>query len=102
MPYRDPNENARVKISHRLRNNRLWEAYKERTPCFDCGKFFKHWQMEFDHVRGEKRFNIGALKHGSMFAPRAAEELEKCDLVCALCHRDRTYYRQTLMTSRKD
>ncbi len=47
--------------------------------------------MDFDHVHGKKLFTIGsgivrALK-------KVMNEIAKCDLVCANCHRVRTYKR---------
>lgn len=55
-------------------------------PCLDCGRVFHYCQMDFDHVRGVKVAGVHDLKS------RAAilAEVEKCDLVCANCHRVRT------------
>ena len=64
---------------------------KNTTPCFDCKVLYvgEPWLTEFDHVRGEKRFSISrAIKNGSM--KTLLEEIEKCDLVCLVCHRRRT------------
>lgn len=66
-------------------------------PCTDCGGIFPHYVMEFDHVpeRGEKKKNICELSGSSKFtSKRVQEELKKCDLVCANCHKVRTYLRK--------
>jgi hypothetical protein len=63
---------------------------KSSTPCMDCGNIYPYYVMDFDHVRGEKSFNIGNSSNQSSLT-RIKEEIEKCDLVCANCHRIRTH-----------
>jgi hypothetical protein len=48
--------------------------------------------MDFDHIHGEKTGNISAMsrKKGIL---QLQEELSKCELVCANCHRERTWKR---------
>lgn len=67
----------------------LWNL--KSVPCADCGIQYQPWQMQFDHVRGEKLFGISDFR-----ASEAAviAEVAKCDVVCANCHADRTYRRQ--------
>lgn len=61
----------------------------KNKPCMDCGGTFPPECMDFDHVRGEKRFGIGSiLPHCS--EEKLMEEIAKCDLVCSNCHRIRT------------
>ncbi len=31
---------------------------RKSVPCADCGGKFPHWNMQFDHVRGEKMFAV--------------------------------------------
>lgn len=59
-------------------------------PCADCGRRFPPEVMDFDHVRGQKVSNISALRQ-SVGARRLDAEIAKCDVVCANCHRKRTY-----------
>jgi len=63
-------------------------------PCTDCGHTFHPEAMEFDHVRGVKYKNISQLIVQRTSVKRLDEELLKCDLVCANCHRVRTYNRR--------
>jgi hypothetical protein len=50
--------------------------------------------MEFDHRSGEGKVGaIADVKNSGAFRKLIAE-LEKCDLVCANCHRIRTYERR--------
>lgn len=58
-------------------------------PCFDCGKCFPPECMDFDHVRGEKVGDVGQL-FIAVSIEALIDEIEKCDLVCANCHRIRT------------
>lgn len=62
------------------------------APCSDCGGTFPPCAMDFDHVRGEKRRGIAAAIGRSRAA--LLRELEKCELVCANCHRIRTHIRR--------
>jgi hypothetical protein len=65
------------------------------NPCADCGVRYPHYVMDFDHREGEiKLANISALnQHRRVSIPKLAAEIAKCDLVCANCHRERTYQR---------
>lgn len=65
--------------------------YKESNPCADCGRFFPAHVMDLDHVRGVKFRSVS--KMGTYSETRLLEELAKCDLVCANCHRVRTHAR---------
>lgn len=48
--------------------------------------------MDFDHVRGEKAFSIAVRYVHSL--DKLFAEIEKCDIVCANCHRIRTQARR--------
>ena len=59
-------------------------------PCVDCGES-DPVVLEFDH-RGDKAFNIAkGLRDRSWEA--LIDEIAKCDVVCANCHRRRTAVR---------
>jgi hypothetical protein len=62
-------------------------TYFATHPCHDCGET-DPLVLEFDHLR-DKRFNIGsALPYRNWESILA--EIEKCEVVCANCHRRRT------------
>ena len=48
--------------------------------------------LEFDHLR-DKRFEISAALHGRNWQA-ILDEIEKCEVVCANCHRRRTARRR--------
>jgi len=90
---------------HRIRtkNNRgktknlRMQRYRDKInvlknkPCVDCGNIFSPRAMDFDHVRGEKIATIAQM--WSWPWDQVLLELEKCELVCANCHRVRTHNR---------
>lgn len=54
---------------------------------------YPYYVMQFDHARGLKDFDIaGGARYVSL--QRLEEELQKCDVVCANCHAERTYQRR--------
>ena len=61
-------------------------------PCLDCKRKFPPCAMDFDHVRGDKEFTIGPSWATAL--DKLLEEIEKCELVCANCHRIRTQKRR--------
>jgi hypothetical protein len=66
---------------------------KVETPCADCGLFFQPVIMDFDHGDSEKKGNVSHLAI-SASTKKLKEEIEKCEVVCANCHRMRTYNRK--------
>lgn len=68
--------------------------YKEDKGCADCRNRFPHYMLEFDHRPGHKKVdNVYRVlkKYG---IDKAWEEVKKCDVVCANCHKHRTYHRE--------
>ena len=67
--------------------------YKLEQQCADCDRHFtKSYHLDFDH-RPEhvKSFTLSRVGNRPWSAIWA--EVAKCDVVCALCHRDRTFSR---------
>ena len=65
---------------------------KESTPCTDCGISYPYYVMDFDHVRGNKTGNISHMINSAV-TKKVREEIEKCEIVCSNCHRQRTFDR---------
>lgn len=61
--------------------------YLLEHPCIDCGES-DPVVLEFDHVIGKKRDNVSNLKRSSVIAVK--EEIKKCEVRCANCHRKKT------------
>lgn len=71
-------------------------ALKTGVACLDCEIVYPYYIFDFDHVRGKKTFNISEAGSRGVSMSRLREELDKCDLVCANCHRERTQSRSNL------
>jgi predicted transcriptional regulator len=61
--------------------------------CPDCGEEKEWFQMDFDHVRGVKKFSLSQYHRHTQSLKVVQAEVDKCDIVCACCHRLRTYVR---------
>jgi hypothetical protein len=62
-------------------------TYLEEHPCLDCGED-DIVVLEFDHLRDKVRA-VAEMVNTHGWAAIAAE-IEKCEVVCANCHRRRT------------
>lgn len=62
----------------------------KNVPCADCGQSYPSYVMDFDHRDpSTKMFELAKAKlYGEA---RIRAEIAKCDVVCANCHRARTY-----------
>ncbi len=72
------------------RHQEKWKVIQKAkdVSCKDCNEKYLWVAMVFDHVRGEKVKNVARLlASGSMQA--MLDEIQKCEVVCASCHRVR-------------
>lgn len=67
----------------------VW-SYLENNPCVDCGETDPRL-LEFDHVRGEKKAAVSQLASGRYSIKTLQDEIDKCEVRCASCHRKKTY-----------
>ena len=63
---------------------------KEDNPCVDCGRYDKHYVMEWDHRSEVKNCSPGAARNWA----KMWRELAIVDLVCVRCHSTRTWARR--------
>ena len=75
------------------------DELKRGQPCLDCEHLFAPYIMEFDHVRGVKRHNIGQM--GNHTREQVLREIAKCELVCCACHRIRSHARRLVSGTAK-
>lgn len=60
------------------------------VPCLDCGRRFPSYVMDLDHRDPAiKSFTVSQSK--TIKVSRILTEIQKCDVVCANCHRERTH-----------
>ena len=94
---REYTKKNRQEITNKVARNRhrvleyINEA-KRNKPCMDCGGIFLPCAMDFDHRPDEhKEFSVSQMRSFSF--QKIDEEIAKCDLVCANCHRVRSWLR---------
>lgn len=64
--------------------------YKESRGCMDCGES-NPLVLDFDHRDpAKKSFTIGSVARKGWSLEVLYKEIDKCDVVCANCHRIRT------------
>ena len=68
-----------------------WYRTQKAHPCMDCGHTYPYYVMDFDHRDPQtKKHNVSELVAQGR-KKKLEQELAKCDLVCANCHRERTH-----------
>lgn len=73
--------------------NALVDSYKA-AGCADCKTVYPSYVMDFDHLEDSVKVNDVAGMRGWSLR-RVEEEIAKCEVVCANCHRRRTHQRRT-------
>lgn len=73
-----------------LRNLAILRDYKASKGCADCGEN-DPIVLDFDHLdRSTKKYQLGDVTRIGWSIERMMEEIAKCEVVCANCHRRRT------------
>ena len=94
-----PDQGTRGSGGDESRSARSWSTTCDLHPCVDCGES-DIVVLEFDHLR-DKTANVSYLISTGEI-PRIKEEIAKCEVVCANCHRRRTSERGGWYRSRAD
>jgi hypothetical protein len=82
------------KKKYALRNNEFVKSYLSQKSCVDCGE--KDIRvLEFDHVNGKKYNDVSTMVWRACSIKKIQNEINKCEIVCANCHRIRTWERKT-------
>jgi hypothetical protein len=61
------------------------EDYKKQQQCKNCG-MSDYRCLDFHHTR-DKEFSIGIAVSAGIALDKIFEEIAKCDVLCANCHR---------------
>lgn len=69
---------------------------KEKTPCADCGNNYPYYVMDFDHL-SDKEYALANMIQKGYDIPAVQKEIDKCEIVCANCHRERTHSRKNML-----
>jgi hypothetical protein len=66
-------------------------------PCADCGIKYPYYVMDLDHKRGTNKINdVGYMTSRNWSLEKIKREAGKCEVVCANCHRIRTFRKYKL------
>jgi hypothetical protein len=105
MPFKNREDLYASQERHRNSNHEKMWSLLIASECHDCNTKDAR-VLEFDHRPGsEKKFNVAKAISGSTRSWKTIKkEIDKCDIVCANCHRIRTmergnYKRQISHTS---
>ena len=84
------------------RRRRYWRAQAallqrlRDVACQDCGHRYPPGVMEFDHRDPTTKRGTVTQMIGRVGTATLLDEVAKCDIVCANCHRQRTYLRRAV------
>ena len=81
---------SRRKSARKLRD--LSDAIKQAIGCEECG-YSKHpAALDYDHIDpSKKEFNIAQAIGAALGKQRILDEIAKCRVLCANCHRIHSY-----------
>ena len=91
--YRANRARRQAKVREDRYAQAAWlDSLKEGKPCADCGRTYPPYVMEWDHLPGGvKNLVLADVRRAAHSRKRILAELENCELVCANCHRERTF-----------
>lgn len=94
MPYKDKTKLYAAQLAHRNRNKKLLRELLLESACVDCSNNDIR-VLEFDHLpEYKKTTEVSRMVCGSTYSwKRIKEEIDKCQIVCANCHKIRTLER---------
>lgn len=85
--------NQTWKRINKKKSRELIQKIKEQ-PCSDCGKIFPYYVMDFDHLDPSTKINsISIMIQQRASSSKLMNEIAKCEVVCAVCHRIRSFNR---------
>jgi hypothetical protein len=67
-------------------------THLKANPCVDCGET-NIIVLEFDHIGDDKHFSISDATRKGYSLEKIKNEIAKCEVRCANCHRKKTYER---------
>jgi hypothetical protein len=97
---RKPRESYNEKTKRKKLLSDLVKKIKSQ-PCKDCGKEYPPYVMDLDHVSGKKIDNVSSMVRRAVPYDVLLNELLKCEVRCANCHRLITHSRRTERFTKK-
>lgn len=87
----------RTKAATRTQTKNWWEDFKKSLVCVDCGED-DSIVLDFHHRNpNEKDWEVSSMVSHAYSKERILREADKCDVVCANCHR-RRHHKEKLNT----
>jgi hypothetical protein len=96
---RSPTEKRRTQGYQKIRKDFI-NKIKMDKGCSKCGYKNHAAALDFNHVHGDKKFNISQDSKVAM--DKLLAEIEKCEILCANCHRIHTFENRHWQANRKD
>lgn len=91
---REANKRLRIKIRNFL------EDYKKGKECIKCGDK-RAYVLDFHHLLN-KEFDIANSISRAISKERLIKEINKCELLCANCHRELHYLEKLECSSKEE
>lgn len=91
---RTHNRNKKKKYnSYCARNRKIVLGHKTKnSTCNLCKKQFGHWLLDFDHINPSTKIKAVSLMMVTGWSEKKLKaEMVKCQLVCVICHRRKTF-----------
>tara|TARA_E500000331_G_scaffold327224_1_gene345994 strand:- start:84 stop:476 length:393 start_codon:yes stop_codon:yes gene_type:complete len=73
------------------KNRKFLQEYKLKKGCAKCGYKEHHAALEFNHIDPSKKSGNIAEKATNWSFKKLLKEVEKCEVLCANCHRVHTW-----------
>ena len=90
--YRQTRPEAKRYLYRNRANLSAFLAWLKVTAgCAQCGYDRHYAALDFDHIRGEKKFSIG-WSRAARGIKNVLDEVRKCQVLCSNCHRLKTWY----------
>lgn len=91
MPYKNKEDRDANQKKHRIMLRKRLLEYLMSHPCEKCGEA-DPIVLEFDHIdRSTKTTTVAKLMSGHRSWNTILNEINKCRVLCANCHRRHTY-----------
>lgn len=89
--YQEHKEEQLDRVARNVQKLKDLAREAKSVPCLDCGVSYPYYVMDFDHRDPQTKVaNVSTLViKGNR--QMLLEEIAKCDVVCANCHRVRTH-----------
>lgn len=94
-----PNKKDTTRIFQQARRD-LINKIKLDRGCSVCGYNTHAAALDFNHINGDKKFSISQDLKKAM--SKLMAEIDKCEILCANCHRIHTYENRHWHTKRKN